>query len=131
VQVQPRGESDIVAITAEADSPSEAARVANLYATAALNARRRAIEPGLEQEIKILSGQPDSGERIERLRAAQQHGDPTLSIASPAQPPTGSSSQSAKLVLLVALIVGLLVGLGGSLIMDVAKGPGRQTLPPN
>jgi capsular polysaccharide biosynthesis protein len=129
VQVQPRGESDIVAVIAEAESPSEAARIANRYAAAALHLRRQSIEPELEHEIQVLSGQPDSSERIRRLRAAQVHGDPTLAIASRAQPPTSQSSPSSKLIVLVAVIVGLLVGIGGVLVMDVAKRP-MPAIPP-
>jgi capsular polysaccharide biosynthesis protein len=122
IQVQPRGESDIVAITAQTESPSEAAEVANRYAAAALKLRRQAIEPGLDREIQILNGQAGNSESIKRLRTAQVYGDPTLAIASYAQPPTSSSSPSTKLILLVALIVGLLVGLGGSLVMTVING---------
>jgi capsular polysaccharide biosynthesis protein len=125
VRVQPRGESDIVAITATADSASEAAKVANLYMHSALELRRKAIEPALDREIRILSGQPGSAERIERLRTAREDGDPTLGVTASAQPPTGSASTSTGLVLLVALVVGVLAGVVAALVVDVVRGPDR------
>ncbi len=58
---------------------------------------------------------------MQRLRDAQANGDPTLSIASPARAPTGSSLISVKLVLIAALVVGLLIGIAAVMIVDVAR----------
>ena len=123
VTVQPRGASNIVAIGAEADSAGDAARVANRYASAGLALRRRALEPELEREIEVVSGSPGDGERLARLQAAEESGDPTLSVAAQAQPPTGSASMSAKLILAIALIVGLLVGVALAMIVNVSRAP--------
>lgn len=127
VGVAPRGESNLVAITAQSEDPAEAAEVANRYANAALQFRRRSIEPALEREIRAVEAEGNSGAALQRLRDAKANGDPTLSISSPAREPSGSSLPSSKLVLLAALIVGLLVGIGGLLVADVARTP--PTLP--
>jgi len=121
VEVRPRGESNLVAISASSEDPDEAATVANRYANAALEFRRQAIAPALRREVRAVEEAPDNGTSLQRLRAAQANGDPTLSIVSQARPPTSSSLISAKVVLLAALLVGLLVGIAGIMVADVAR----------
>lgn len=121
VVVEPRGESNIVAIIATTDSATGAARLANAYTKAALGLRGRALAPYLVREISVLEGEPKSAEQIKQLRAAQRGGDPTLSVASDAQIPNGSADPSSKLVLLVAFVVGVLVGLGAIMVVNVAR----------
>lgn len=121
VGVAPRGESNLVAITAQSGDPEEAAEVANRYANAALQFRRRSIEPALEREIRAVEAEAGSAASLQRLRDAKQNGDPTLSISSPARAPSDSSLPSAALVLIAALVVGLLVGVAGILVADVAR----------
>ncbi len=123
VGVAPRGESNLVAITAQSEDPEEAAEIANLYADAALQLRLRSIEPALEREIRAAKVEAGSAASLQRLRDAKANGDPTLSISSVAQAPSSSSLPSAPLVLLAALVVGLLVGIAGVLVVDVARTP--------
>lgn len=121
VGVAPRGESNLVAVTARSGDPDEAAEIANRYANAALQFRRRSIEPAVEREISAVEAEAGSETSLQRLRDVKDNGDPTLSISSPARPPSGSSLPSAQLVLLAALVVGLLVGVAGVMIADVAR----------
>lgn len=124
IAVAPRGESNLVAITATTDSAAAAPQLANAYTEAALELRRHALQPYLQREIAIASSQQQGGERLAQLRQAQEGGDPTLSISARAQEPSGSSGPSDKLVLVIALIVGLLVGLAALLVAGVARAPG-------
>ncbi|HYH52927.1 MAG TPA: hypothetical protein VD761_02255 [Solirubrobacterales bacterium] len=119
VAVLPRGESNIVAITATTDSADEAARVATVYAKAALKLRALALRPAVRREIAIGG----DSERVARLRLIERTGDPTLSLAAAAERPSGSSDLSAKMVLALALVIGLLVGLGLVVLVNVARGP--------
>jgi capsular polysaccharide biosynthesis protein len=121
VGVAPRGESNLVAITVQSGDPEEAAEVANRYANAALQFRRRSLEPAVEREIRVVEAEAGSADRLQRLREVKDNGDPTLSISSPARAPSSSALPSAQLVLAAALIVGLLVGVGGLLVADVAR----------
>ena len=123
VTVQPRGESNIVAITSSTESADEAARLANLYARVSLEHRRSVLEPYLRREIGILSGVEGTEEQLKQLRAAKVNGDPTLSMVLRAEPPTSAAGPSTKRILLVALIVGLLVGIGAVLVINVARSP--------
>lgn len=120
VAVLPRGESNIVAITATTDSADEAARVATAYAEAALELRAKALRPAVRREIEIAGG---DAERVARLRLIERTGDPTLSLAAAAERPSGSSDLSAKMVLVLAAVIGLLGGLGLVLLVNVARGP--------
>jgi Capsular polysaccharide biosynthesis protein len=116
VEVQPRGESNLVAVSAHSGSATEATGIANDFASSALRARRFVLVPALRQELRVLKGQAGRANQIARVRGALTFGDPTLSVSSRALPPTEASSPSSKLILLVALIVGLLVGVAGILL---------------
>lgn len=123
ILVVPRGESNLVAITATTEDAAEAAEAANAYVTAALRNRRETLAPYFEREIDILEGEPGSTEALKQLRAAQGEGDPTLSAASRAEPATGEAGPGKKLVVLIAVIVGLLVGFGAVMVVNVASTP--------
>jgi capsular polysaccharide biosynthesis protein len=123
VRVQPRGESNLVAISAETEDAEEAARIANRYASTALDFRRQAIAPALRREIRAVEEEPENGTSVQRLRDALANGDPTLSVASQARPPSTSSTISTRLVLLAALVVGLLIGVAGVMLADVVRAP--------
>lgn len=122
VAVIPRGQSNIVAITATTDSAESAAQTATAYAKAALELRRRALAPAVREELGIAGAESDEAAR---LRSIQQNGDPTLSLAAAAQVPSGSSDLSAEMVLLLAFLIGIMVGLGAMLLIDVVRGPQR------
>lgn len=126
IAVVPRGESNLVAVTATSTDAEEAAEAANVYAAAALQHRRQTLEPYIKREIAILTGEPGSTEELKQLRAAAKEGDPTLSLATRAEPPTGESGPGKKLVLAIAVIVGLLVGAGAVLVVNVARIPDPQ-----
>jgi capsular polysaccharide biosynthesis protein len=124
VAVTPRGESDLVAVSATESNGKLAAHVANVYAREALNVRREAIAPYVRNGIQRLkatiqvsenqtgAAQATDEDTLSRLNAILVQGDPTLSIASAALPPTASTAKSARLVIAIALLVGFLVGIG-------------------
>lgn len=132
VVVVPRGESDIVAITATDDSASRATRLANAYARAALRVRRAALRPYVEPAISRLRmaiGGTDSAaqatidrDTLGRLQQVITLGDPTLSIAAVALRPTSGTEKPRSLVLAVALIAGLLIGIGAAFLRSAADG---------
>jgi hypothetical protein len=142
VQVVPRGESDIVAITATGSTASLAASIANDYANAGLRLRRLTLEPFVQAAIRDLSGLSQPGARSarssatggatlssglpvsyerNRLQTVARLGDPTLSVAAAAVPPTSSNAKSAALILGVALIAGLMLGFGVAAVRAAIK----------
>lgn len=126
IQIQPRGESNVIALTAAADGPELAARLANTYTRAALGVQNDSLRrelasltASLEEEIASgLSGpeQEQLESRVAALRVIERTGNPTLSLTQAALPPTNSSSPSAALILAAALLGGTILAFGAALI---------------
>lgn len=133
VNVTPRGESYVLAITAKASSAPEAARLANTYTAAALAERGQIVQRNVQANIRTLrdrlfklkAGGADAGEiadlnsRFEQLRALEALGsDPSLQLSQRAEPPSGSIGTSPLLVLILALISGLILGSIAALALE-------------
>lgn len=133
VKIEPEGQSNILAVTAEADQPETAVRLANLFAEAALDDRRTRLRDQLDEEITELNRQRDGlspgdessaaalTERIAQLTSLSTKGDPTVALSRPATPPEGPEGIGAAMLLPVALIVGLLLGSGTALLLTIAS----------
>jgi tyrosine-protein kinase len=130
--ILPEGESDILAVTAEADDPDLAARVANAFAQSALDARREAVAPILESRIaqleRELQAEPDPSapaavdlaERLATLRALRSdEGDPTLSLTQRAEAPTSAVGPSRSILVIVSALAGFVLGLGIAIVVDM------------
>jgi tyrosine-protein kinase len=135
IKVQPQGQSDVVAVTAQVGDRRDAARLANTFTRAALRARGDQLAPILaslidqtERELRRQSS-PSAplavqlAERLGDLRTLQGHGDPTLSISQVAEPPTASAGRSRALIALLSLLAGLMVGVGTALVLDLLGPP--------
>lgn len=133
VHVTPRGESYVLAITAKAPTGREAARLANAYANAALDARARIVQRNVAANIRSLRGRlaalrrtgADAGQindlsaRSEQLRALQALGsDPSLQLSQRAEVPAGPIGISKPLLLALALIGGLMLGSVAALAVE-------------
>jgi capsular exopolysaccharide synthesis family protein len=133
VDVTPAGESNILAVTATADTPDEAAMIANEFARAALEARndelRRLAESLVTQLDARLRAVPAADEitraelasRRDQVQSVAETGDPTLVIAQRALPPTSSAGASPALIIALALIAGLTVGAGTALLLELVN----------
>ncbi len=138
VDVQPEGESDVLAVTASATDPEEAARLANAFARAALDARDAVLAPIVSSLItdteRDLRAEPSSSsplavdlaERLADLRAIGTGGDPTLSLTRDATPPSAPVGPPLWMLALLTLVAGVSVGVGAALIVDLL-GPPRVT----
>ena len=75
--VEPVGQTDILAVTAEADEPELATRMANTFAQAALDARAAALRPGLDAlETQLRASSPG--------RAIAAHPSPSTRLSASA-----------------------------------------------
>ncbi|MDQ3696986.1 MAG: AAA family ATPase [Gemmatimonadota bacterium] len=138
VSVDPAGESNILAIRAEAEDPELAARLASLYARSALMAREEAIGPQIDSALQSLEAQrrelqsassPLASEvatRIVQLRAALANGDPTLAIAQAAAPGT-PFGPSRSLVLVLALLAGIALAAATAVLLEMTQTRMRDT----
>jgi Mrp family chromosome partitioning ATPase/capsular polysaccharide biosynthesis protein len=128
VSVTPLGQSDILKVTAQLDSPRSAARLANAFASAAVNYRASIVQRNVRAQLDELNTrllQVSAGgtgvanvslaqqlaSRIAALRSAQVSGtDPSLSVTELATPPSSPSGAPHWLILLLALIGGVAIG---------------------
>lgn len=122
VSLEPQGQSNVIAVTATADTGARAAAIANAYARATLVERAATLRsaviaqiPRLEAQLKATSGTPTPNrdeltQRLGVLRSLIEGGDPSLSLSQPARAPGGSAGPALGVVLFVAALVGFIIG---------------------
>ena len=140
VGVTPLGASNVLAVTAQAGGAPDSARLANAFASAALNYRARIVQQSLAAEIAVLhtrlgalAGAQNSAEaqalagQIAQLRLLQGSGrEPTMSVSQLAVAPAGPSGASTALVVLLALVGGLILGSVAALTIEMFSRPVRD-----
>jgi Mrp family chromosome partitioning ATPase len=125
VSAAPVAESSIVAVTAEASSPDEAADLANAFADGLVSERTDALYAELDRRIGELEAQVDESgtgvvpaerltSEISRLEYLRSGPDPTVRLETEAQPPTGPVSPRPTLTLAAAALAGLVLGVLGA-----------------
>jgi capsular polysaccharide biosynthesis protein len=125
VSVAPQEQSSILTITGSASSAGEAANIANAFADALVAQRTEELQGAARAAVARLSQQLQTlrkvGNTTEAAALANQIGavrtlvggnDPTLQIASRAVPPATAAWPRPVLSVVVALIAGLLLGMG-------------------
>ncbi|HEV3229147.1 MAG TPA: P-loop NTPase [Solirubrobacteraceae bacterium] len=120
ITVDPQGQSNILAITASASSPSRAANLANTFAHASLDARRQVVSRAVAAAL-VGAGADTSQAGRARLSALLQlrNGqDPTLSLSQTALAPTSATGTPKWLVILLAVVAGFTIGSGVALLME-------------
>jgi len=129
VAAEPVAQSDIVAITAHADSPDLARDIANGFATGVVAERSELIRSEAEKLIDGLREQvreaDDAGDdttalnaQIADLQAVRESGDPTLRVSTRAEAPSSPYSPRPVLTLLAGFFGGLILGVGGAFAMS-------------
>lgn len=136
VSVDPLSQADIIAVTATAPDPRQAARVANTYAGVFVSARTDLFHQELQTRIRDLQLQIDAIPVSQRagnftystlqgnvatLRGYLNSPDPTVSVLTPATVPTSPSSPRPRLNMLVALVVALLLAMGVAVLLELAN----------
>ncbi len=142
VSVAPLGQSDVLAVTATADSGSEAARLANTYALESVAYRGRIVQHNIARELTTLQARlqalpstapgtssqvADISGRMGELRAAQTSGgDPSLSVSQAATTPSSPGGAPHWLVVLLALVGGFAIASIAALGVDFFGRPLRD-----
>lgn len=122
VEVEPKGQSNIVSVTATAADPALAARLANTFVDAALQARVDALREQAKQVIATLPrNTPETRQRIAQLESLAAGSDPTMSLSQVAQPPTEPEGRQEWLVILLAGIAGFAIASGAALLAEFAN----------
>lgn len=120
VTVEAAGGSDLIAVSATADSPERAAELANAYAAAALAVRDRDVRQQAELALSAIRGRNDSGLEVprEQLRSLRDQGDPTLSLAQQATTDVPANGPGSGMVLFGAFVLGLVLGGVGAMLLE-------------
>jgi len=129
-KVQPRGDSDVIAITGTAPTGAQAVRLANAYTTSALAARSSELATAANTQIAQLQTQlrrlspadtqtaSQVASQITTLSAVADGHDPNFSLLQAAVPPASIGGSSAKLIVLLAILAGLVLGVGAATAVE-------------
>jgi len=127
IDVEPLGESNILGVTAQGASASEAATLANRYVRESLRLRSEVLRAQVVRAIADLRAVAQRNNdrlssvdstRLSELRAVRDRGDPSLSLAQAAQPPGSPVDPPAWLVLALALVAGLTLGAIAAVLIE-------------
>jgi len=124
IEVEPLGESNILAVTATAGAAQLAARIATRYALTSLAVRDRRLRRQVADALDTIGPSPSGieKERAQALRSLRGRADPTLSLAQAATAPAGARGAPRWLVLALATIAGLTLGsLAALMLQRVAR----------
>ena len=132
INVQPISQSNIIAIVATAGSPTRAANIANAFALNFIGLRSADFNTALQQTMTRLRARIgslpasqlnspaaiDLRAQLAQLQTLDGAPDPSVTMASPAVPPSGPSWPRPKLSMAIALLVALLLGVGAALALE-------------
>jgi polysaccharide biosynthesis transport protein len=132
VSVAPQEQSSILTITGKASTPEQAAGFANAFAdvliaqrSAELQRQVRAAVTRLSEQVRSLRSHGNSTEaaalaaQVSALRTLIGADDPTLQVVSRAVPPERAAWPRPVLSVAVALIAGLLLGMGIAVAIEL------------
>lgn len=130
ISVQPLAQSDIVALTAQAETPAAAATLANTFGQEAILRRRLQFGVLLDAEITQLKLQlgrtppptPQTAaeqSRLAQLETLRSIPLPDMRVATPAVPPSSRTSPRITLSLAAGAIAGLVLGLIAAFAFEV------------
>jgi succinoglycan biosynthesis transport protein ExoP len=131
VKAEPVAQSNIVAITSEAESAREAALIATGFATASIEVQTDKLHAALDKSIANLQARvdalPNAGStasddlraQLARLQTLRGQDDPTLSIQTRAAVPDAPASPKKKLSLIAGVLAGLILGVGAAFALQV------------
>ena len=113
VTAVPVAQSQLVDVTGEADTPEDAADIANGFATESVNERSEQLTAIVERQTEALQDQFGNNSAVARdLAVLERVADSSeLSVSDPASPPERPASPRRKLSLAAAAIAGLILGV--------------------
>jgi capsular exopolysaccharide synthesis family protein len=133
VDVAPVAESNIVAITAQGDSPEAAEALANSFAENVVLDRTESFHEQLDEKISNIerriqespegagsASDPESlTAQLTRLETLRAGSDPTMRVETLAERPDSPVSPRPKLSIAAGIIAGLVLGIGGAFAFQV------------
>ncbi|MHB8492396.1 MAG: polysaccharide biosynthesis tyrosine autokinase [Solirubrobacteraceae bacterium] len=127
ISIQPIGESNLLGITAKSTDAKFAAAIANTYARTALRLHSATLANEASNEISQLrerqhqlgaSGIAQIASELAALSSVAAGRDPNFALLQNATVPTSASGTSTKLIALLGLLAGLVIGVGAATAVD-------------
>ena len=134
VNAQPVAQSNIVSVTAKAESAKLAQNLANGFTRAVVEVQTEQFHSALDTTISALAARvramtpqqraasigPDSLlAQLARLQALRSQPDPTLRIETTAARPKRPSAPKKKLSIIAGILAGLILGVGSAFALQV------------
>jgi capsular exopolysaccharide synthesis family protein len=127
IEAEPVAQSNIVAVTARADSPRLARDLSNAFADGVVAERNKELRLSIAQRIphlrqRIASGETGGGPNspaaeLSQLTSLSESGDPTLRVETRAATPESQAEPRPVLTLGAGILAGLILGIGGAFAM--------------
>ena len=123
ISIATQGSSDVVKVSAEWDSPTTAAAIANAFATEIVNFRRQAAQSDIQRGIDALKAQiaaqpptataaiADLQARVSTLSALKDAQTGSVQLVERATPPTSRSSPRPLRNAVIAAVLGFVLAL--------------------
>ncbi len=133
ISLEPRGQADIVKVTAHARTAKEAARLANIFAEEVVAIRRERAQLAVQRQIDVLDGRiaeasadpaalASLNQRRQKLTVDKALATGDVEIADPALPPLERSSpRPLRYALLSALLAFLLATAAAVLVRTIQR----------
>jgi succinoglycan biosynthesis transport protein ExoP len=125
VTAEPIAQSNIVAVTAQAHSRTEARDLANAFANTAVNQQTDKIHRVIQSQIDGLQAQlqaspsPNLSARLSELQALQSGTDPTIQLQTPADLPQDPSKPRPVLTVVGGIMAGLVIGIAAAFLIQI------------
>jgi Mrp family chromosome partitioning ATPase/capsular polysaccharide biosynthesis protein len=118
IKVRPEGQSNIIVVSAQAPDPLLAARLADAYATAALERRNAVVTEQIAPIVKRLRVSRFADDRARAGTLQSIAGDPTLSVSQAAVAPEDPIGAATWIVGLLAIVAGFTIAATAALLME-------------
>jgi succinoglycan biosynthesis transport protein ExoP len=129
VQVESEQNANVLRITASDEEPRQAAAIANAFASEFIAFRTRGDRQSIDQAEQDLQAQlnslpegssqrTDLQDQLNRLASLRALASSDSRVIARAEPPTSPSGLGLKQILVLAVILGLALGLVGALVVE-------------
>jgi capsular exopolysaccharide synthesis family protein len=124
VSAEPVAQSNIVSVTARADTPEEARDLANAFAESAVEDRTEQVHSAIDTQIPAIQAQLEStnsaavrdnlGAQLAELETLRTAPDPSLRLETAAELPEDQASPRPVLSIAAGLLAGIVLGIAGA-----------------
>ena len=118
VRAEPIAQSDLIAITASANTPEEAQEIANSFAEQAVAERTERMRDQIDERLPALEASLEAGnggavleDQVTQLELLRAGDDPTIEVETLADLPTDPVSPRPALSVAGGLLAGLILGI--------------------